>query len=110
MQSSDEAAGRDATAAVSARLHDLTHGALHRALRADGDADGELREMLREACDAARERGLPVERLLVLFKQAWRELPEARTLPPHDAGSVLAGVITRCIEEYYRPPGGPASA
>lgn len=57
-------------------------------------------------CDVAHERGLRAEHLLLILKKSWRELPEARSLPRHDAGDVLARTITACIKEYYAPGDG----
>jgi hypothetical protein len=88
-------------------LHEQLRGALRLALDdADrgGDASmGELRTTIRRACQSARESGLRAEQLLIIVKEVWRELPEARHVPHSDADDVLARVITLCVNEYYTP-------
>jgi len=104
MQSRNGGGARDGAAARGAQLRDLADEALRRACGAArlGDVvDEETRELMRRSCDVAHERGLQAEQLLLLLKQAWRELPEAQRLPHHEAGDGLARVITVCIHEYY---------
>jgi len=88
----------------SAELRDLVDGVLRHAARGSRvnvAADGDARDLLCRTCDSARAHGVRAEQLLLLFKEAWRELPEARSMPRQDAGEVLARVITVCIHEYY---------
>jgi len=87
-------------------LRRLTYDPLRRALCADGSGgppDADVRMLLRQLCDTAHERGVPAEQLLILLKEGWRELPEARHGLRFDARDVLAHVITLCIDEYYAP-------
>jgi len=87
-----------------AHLRDLADGMLRRVARAarlEEVVDRDVRELMRRTCDAARTRGVRAEHLLVLLKEAWQELPEARRVPRHNAGDVLARVITVCVHEYY---------
>lgn len=87
-----------------ARLRVLADRALRRAARparAEDRVDSLVRELICHACDVAHECGVPAERLLLVLKEAWWELPEARHLPRPDAGEVLARTITVCIHEYY---------
>ena len=85
---------------------DLAHQVVRCALREAKNVkshDHEVRAALRPLCDAARSRGLYAERLIVLLKEAWRELPEARrSTREHDLGA-LERVVTLCIDEYYAP-------
>lgn len=64
-------------------------------------ADHEIRIALRELCDAAHTNGMRAEQVLVLLKDAWRSLPEARSAPRDEQQSVLAFVIGLCIKEFY---------
>ena len=64
----------------------------------------EVRAVLRQLCDAAHACGLPAERLLILLKEAWRDLPEARSAMRAHEETPLTRVITLCIDEYYARP------
>ena len=91
------------------RLRELADGALRHAARTarSGErVDAVVREMIRRVCEVAHERELRAEQLLLLLKQAWRELPEGRRLPPRADDDVLARAITVCIDEYYAGGGG----
>ena len=85
-------------------VRELARGTVRTALRPDARfdrADGEVRRLIRQTCDLARAHDIAVERLLVVVKQAWVELPEARQAS-HTAGwGTLDRVVTLCIEEYY---------
>lgn len=63
--------------------------------------DHVLRKLLRQACGVAHTHDARVERLLVVLKEAWRELPQARHRTHTEAQAPLARVVTLCIEEYY---------
>jgi hypothetical protein len=87
-------------------LRRLADAAVRRAAQSAASgrmADGELRETLGRLCVAAHERGLHAEHLLILLKEAWYSLPEARRAPRTDTDDVLARVITLCVDEYYTP-------
>jgi len=58
-------------------------------------------EPIRRLCELARARDLRVEQLLIMIKESWQALPEARRLLRQDAEDILARVITASIEEYY---------
>ena len=94
---------RDAT-----DLRALARGAVRAALLAEQRGvglDGEVRHFFHVICVVARAHGTPVERVLILIKEAWREQPEARPRRYADAEDSLARVITVCIEEYYARTG-----
>jgi hypothetical protein len=85
---------------------DLAQRALRCALRDAKRAqapDQEVRIALVELCDAARSRGLYAERLIVILKEAWRDLPEARRSAREHELAALERVVTLCIDEYYAP-------
>ena len=87
-------------------LPDLLRRALSGLLgqRWPNEPDGDLRLALRDACDRARNDGLRAEELLLVLKDAWRELPERRGLPRVDPDEALARVVTACIDEFYHSP------
>lgn len=71
--------------------------------------DEGFRHALRLMGADARRRGVRVEQMIVALKEAWRSLPEVQALPaggPRD--TVLNGVITMFIEEFYAGPSGAA--
>ncbi|HEX6057955.1 MAG TPA: hypothetical protein VFZ11_02970 [Gemmatimonadaceae bacterium] len=91
-------------------LFDAAHAALRSALGAElreaqpGAAvpTARLRHGLRLLCDAARDRGVRAEQLVVVIKHAWSTLPEAQWRPDSDRGlPLLERVVSMCIEEYY---------
>jgi hypothetical protein len=88
-------------------LREQLLGVLGLALRsADGRGgapDPELRRAIQRSGESARESGLRAEQLIILLKEAWHELPEARRAPHRGADDVLARVITLCIDQYYQP-------
>src|SRR5688572_20649927 len=49
-------------------------------------ADGDLHADLKALCRDAKKRNIKVEHLIIAFKDAWRELPEARTYPQGTQG------------------------
>ena len=50
-----------------------------------------------------RERGVPIEKLIVAIKLAWGSLPESRLRLGDGASEALAGAVTACIEAYFAP-------
>jgi hypothetical protein len=62
----------------------------------------QARQAVRALCDDAHRCHLHAEQLLIVIKDAWREMPEARVgsghVAPHDS---LDRFISLCIEEYY---------
>lgn len=88
------------------QLRELARSALRGALHAEargGVPDADVRRMLRRACDAARACNAHVEQVLILLKEAWRELPGARHGTHGEAQARLARMVTLCIKEYYAP-------
>ena len=63
----------------------------------------QMRAALRALCGEAQAHGLPAERLLLVLKEAWRELPGASRAALNHDDTVLGRVISLCIEEYYEP-------
>lgn len=93
-----------------AHLRELADGVLRRAARAprpEVGTDPRVRELMRQVCDVAHERGLRAEQLILFLKDAWWKLPDVRRLPRHDTGEMLARTITVCIEEYFAWGDGP---
>ena len=89
------------------RLRELTRVALREALHGDVSGrvpDGTVRRVIRELCEEAHACGARVEHVIILLKDARRELPEVRRANRDDAEDTLSRVITLCIDEYYGPP------
>ena len=84
------------------RLLGLAHSAVRCALREHASEDG-TRAALRELCDAARGAELRAEQLLILLKEVWRDLPEARLAAYDDGRATFTRLVTLCIREYYAP-------
>ena len=61
-------------------------------------------EAMRAVCQNARSCGLRVEQLLVVLKDSWRRLPEAKRLDRYESDELLARVIRDCIEAFYADP------
>ncbi len=92
------------SAVRDAHLRELADVALRRVARVaqlEEKVDVGTQELIGHTCTVARERGVRVEQVVLLLKEAWRELPEARGLPRHDASDMLAQTITVCIRAYY---------
>lgn len=78
----------------------MFRGVADRARRGHEGQDG-LGEPMRAVCDTARLCGLHAEQLLVVLKDAWRRLPEAKLIDRHESEELLTRVIHDCIEAYY---------
>lgn len=75
--------------------------AFDQALR-DGIVGGELREALHSLGREARARGMTPERLLLLLKELWNELPAVRRAAGTPAQqTLLSRLVTMSIEEYF---------
>lgn len=69
--------------------------------RPDGPTP-ELAKLLRKVGHEAREKGIPPEELIVVFKQLWNSLAES--LRPQNADQyerVRQRLVTLCIQAYY---------
>ena len=100
--------GRRTDTLSRVRLRDVSDGDLLRALRAAARGDfsnGEIQIAIESACAAARAQGIAAEQLLIVLKEYWRELPEARRLLGRDAYEMRARLVTMCIDAYYAPDG-----
>ena len=92
-----------------ALARDMTEAAVRQILRrprydVSRDANqvpSEVRPLLRRLCEAARERGLYPEQLLVLLKAEWRDVSEARQLARDEGETLLSHVVSLCIHEYF---------
>jgi hypothetical protein len=88
----------DLSLAITAALRRALAGKFFATL----DAEKQLRLDLQAVCQAARHQNMRVEYLIIAFKDAWRSLPEARTLPQGTQGpDLLNRIITLCIAEFY---------
>lgn len=66
-----------------------------------GGPDHETRHLLRNICEAAHASHANVEDVLILLKETWMELPEARQSHYAEAQARLSHIISLCIEEYF---------
>jgi DNA primase len=69
--------------------------------RADG-LTPELAELLKKVAREAREKDVPCEALIVIFKRLWNSLAES--LRPQNAEQqerVRQRLVTLCIQAYY---------
>ncbi len=66
------------------------------------DGEAELGRDIRAICRAAENQNMRIEYLIVAIKDAWRTLPEARTLPESSQGrDFLDHVVSLCITAYF---------
>lgn len=92
------------------KLRDLLDIVLRRAVYTVGGGyslSSALRDSMRRVCLLAHARDVRPERLLIMIKEAWFELPEPERILRDHSGDVLARVITLCIDEYYGVTGEP---
>ena len=62
----------------------------------------ELASLLRKVAHEAREKSIPPEELLVVFKQLWNSLAESlRPQNPDQYERVRQRLVTLCIQAYY---------
>jgi hypothetical protein len=52
-------------------------------------------------CSAARQRGTPIEKLIIAIKLAWASLPEVRLRLGESSDDAMSGAISACIEAYF---------
>jgi len=62
----------------------------------------QLRAEIREVATAARGAGMRPEQFLWVVKESWSALPEVRTNDRQIARDLLSGIVTLCIDEFYR--------
>lgn len=66
------------------------------------DADPELARVLRQIVTEARNRHIRAEHLIVILKNVWEGLPDARFAIDREAQMhVRQRLITLCIKSYY---------
>src|SRR5688500_16941164 len=86
-----ETAGSELSMAITAALQRAVTAKFFAML----GAEGQLRSDLQDVCRAAKRQNMRVEYLIIAFKDAWRTLPEARTLPQGSQGvELLNRIIT----------------
>lgn len=94
----------DGVAHVHALMDEALRCALRSLMRGGRATDSTTLSALGVACTAARERAMPVEKLIVLIKARWRQLPDGQLLTRLSrevAIDSLDHVITACIEQYF---------
>ena len=92
------------TATQLTNLRELLDIVLRRAVYTAGSGyslSSGLRESMRRVCVLAHGRDVQIERLLVMVKDTWFELPEPRRILQDHSADVLSRVVTLCIDEYY---------
>lgn len=67
----------------------------------------QVERLLREMCTVGRDRGLEAEQVLIVLKDAWRNLPDVELIDRSDSNAMLSSVITRLIKEYYDSAASP---
>lgn len=66
------------------------------------EADPELARVLRHIVTEARNRQIRAEQLIVILKNVWDALPDARFAIDREAQThVRQRLITLCIKSYY---------
>ena len=74
---------------------------LRTALRASGAGAAALRDAVCEYVDAARQRGEPVERVIIDLKQEMRAAGVVDRYVKPNERALAESVIRWCIERYY---------
>ena len=90
---------------TSERAFVALRSALQARIAIPSRSEVDFRHALRLMSEDAHRRGVRAEQVIVALKEAWRSLPEVQALPaggPRD--TVLSGVITMFIEEFYARP------
>ena len=88
---------------LSMEVVDRLIDALTRYLRTPSGRDDLLREALQELAREARDKRMPPEKLLIILKDVWYELPVVRDSAERDEQvRLLQRAVTMCISEYYR--------
>ncbi len=90
--------------ATLSNLRDMLDIVLRRAVStvaSDRSLSAGLHESMVRLCSLAHKRGVRAEQLLVMIKDAWSALPEAKRALKDHSDEVLSRVITLCIDEFY---------
>ena len=88
---------------LSAAVIDRVSNALADYLADSHTRGDELRAALRDMAIEARGSSMPPEKVLIALKDIWHELPVVRgPLERDERARLLQGVVTMCINEYYR--------
>lgn len=101
---SDEGAGKGglASSGLSGATVARLRGALTRQIEHPDAADPELARVLRQIVTEARNRQIRAEQLVVILKNVWDSLPEARYAIDREAqAQVKQRLVTLCIKAYY---------
>jgi hypothetical protein len=64
-------------------------------------AHGDVRRAMRMVCDDVRQRGIPVERLIILLKEQWLTLTDDGAGSSTRSRDALEEIIRTCIDEFY---------
>ena len=88
---------------LSTEVVDRVIDALTRYIGAPNGHDDQLRAALQELSREAHDKRMPPEKLLIVLKDVWYELPAVRDSTKRDEQvRLLQRVVTMCINEYYR--------
>lgn len=101
---SDEGVGKGgpASAGLSGATVARLRVALTKQIEHPDGADPELARVLRQIVTEARNRHIRAEQLVVILKNVWDSLPEARYAIDREAQAhVRQHLITLCIRAYY---------
>lgn len=101
---SDESAGRSglASGALSGPTVARLRSVLTNHMEHPDVADPELSRVLRQVVTEARNRQIKAEQLIVMLKNVWDSLPDARHAIDREAqAQVRQRLITLCIKAYY---------
>jgi hypothetical protein len=63
--------------------------------------DSDTVRFIRELCEIARDRDLPVSFCVQTITRSWRRSPRVQQLPAEQARSLLVGMVDACLEAYY---------
>jgi len=88
---------------LSTEVVDRVVDALTRYLGAPNGRDDQLQSALRELAREAHDKRMPPEKLLIVLKDVWYELPGVRdSIKRDEQVRLLQRAVTMCIREYYR--------
>jgi len=88
---------------LSTEVVDRVIDALSRYLGTRNGRDDQLRAALQELAREAHDKRMPPEKLLIVLKDVWYDLPLVRDSTERDEQvRLLQRAVTMCINEYYR--------